>query len=210
MRLPIKSRYNCVGYFKSWPFHGSPSPSEVCCTYHVLLRIKVHYQHSQRLSTISNRNFNLLDSFLQWLAILPQTQTLPFLPPSSLSYSTISNSSLTIQNLQLAVVLLDGHNLQLQVHTQWQFLDCNARSGWLVLREVLSVDSIELSELGLHVGQKDVCLDNVLQRRVRGLQDGGNILDHLLGLLGDGWVLAQWLVVWGVRNLARDVDETWS
>lgn len=113
-------------------------------------------------------------------------------------------------DLQLVVVLLDGNNLHFQVDTQRQCLDGNARSGRLVDVEVLAVDTVELSELSGHVGQEDVGLDDVVQRRVGSFQDVGDVLDHLLGLLSNGGGTRQRLVLSSVWDLAGDVDETWA
>lgn len=112
--------------------------------------------------------------------------------------------------LQLAVVLFNSNDLHLQVDAQWQLLDSNTRSGWLEVAEVLTVDTVELGELGLHVGQKDGGLNYMLQRRVGGVQDVADILNHLLSLLSNGGIGRQWLVLWGVWNLTRNVDKTWA
>lgn len=111
---------------------------------------------------------------------------------------------------QVGLLLFNGNNFHLQVNTQWQFLDGDTRSSRLVLAEVLAVNQVELSKLSLHVGQKDVGLHNVVQRRVGGLQDISHILDHLLSLFGNSGVTWQWLVLGGVGNLARNVNETYN
>lgn len=79
-----------------------------------------------------------------------------------------------------------------------------------MLVEVLGVDRVELSELSVHVSQENVGLDNVLERGVGSIQNVGDVLDHLLSLFSNGWVAWQRLVLWSVRNLARNIDETWA
>lgn len=77
----------------------------------------------------------------------------------------------SLVHLQLVGVLLDGNNFHFQGNAQWQLLDGNARSGGLVLAEVFGVNGVKLSELSRHVSQEDVGLNNVLERRVGGIQD---------------------------------------
>lgn len=122
--------------------------------------------------------------------------------------TSLSNCRSELSYLQLAVVLFNSNDLHLQVDAQWQLLDSNTRSGWLEVAEVLTVDTVELGELGLHVGQKDGGLNYMLQRRVGGVQDVADILNHLLSLLSNGGIGRQWLVLWGVWNLTRNVDKT--
>lgn len=125
------------------------------------------------------------------------------------TYIRIARTLLSLYYLQLVLVLLDGNDFHLQVNAQWQFSDGDTGSSWLEVTEVLTVDTVEFGELSLHISQEDVGLHNVLQRGVGSIQNVTDILNHLLSLLSNGGVSRQWLVVWGVRNLARNVDKTY-
>lgn len=110
----------------------------------------------------------------------------------------------TVKPAQCISLVLDGNKLDLEVDTQWQVDDGDAGSGWLVGVEVGGVDLVELGEVG-HVLQEDVDLDDVFQLGVGVHDNGQGVLEHLVGLGLD--VTLDRLPVWGVRDLAADVDK---
>lgn len=78
-----------------------------------------------------------------------------------------------------------------------------------MLVEIFGVNAVESTKLRLHVGQEHGILNDMVQGRVGCIQDVGNILEDLLCLFLNSWVFGQGLVLWGIWNLAGNVDETY-
>lgn len=70
--------------------------------------------------------------------------------------------------------------------------------------EVLGVDNVEVGKV-VHVSEEDVDLDGLVETGTSSLQDVLNVLDTLLSFGTDGSF--NWLTLWGVWDLTRDIDE---
>ena len=102
------------------------------------------------------------------------------------------------------LVISSSNDFDFNVTTQWQFLNGNTTSGWLVGGEVSTVDLVQFLEV-THIGQEDVDLDDLVQAGVTSSQDGFDVVEHLLGLVGNG---AFDLLTFGsVVDLARNVKQ---
>lgn len=107
--------------------------------------------------------------------------------------------------LDLGLLLFGNSNdFDFHVGAQWQLLNGDTRSGWSVGGKVSAVDLVQFLEV-CHVGQEDVDLDDLVQAAVAGGQDGLDVVEDLLGLVGDG--AFDLFAVSGEWHLAADVEQ---
>lgn len=101
-------------------------------------------------------------------------------------------------------LVFNSNSLDFNIDTQWQGLNSDTRSSWLVGVEVFSVDNVESSKV-VHVSEEDIDLDSLVKTRTSSLQDGLDVLDTLFSSVRDGAL--NWLSFRSVWNLTRDVNK---
>lgn len=102
-------------------------------------------------------------------------------------------------------LVVESNSLDFNGDTKRKSLDCNKRSSRLALGEVLAVNLVDLGEL-TNVNNKNIGLNNLINRRSRSFKDGLEVLENLAGVdlnvvrLNELAFRSQW-------DLTRNVDK---